>query len=564
MYAGPSPPCAGGAGRRRSELGGEPVGELAGAVGRGVVDHEHAVAVAQHARRARAASPRGSRARCRSAGRRSRASAPPIIATMADLPRNDELAAQFDLLADLMELEGADAFRIGAYRKAAARIRETPTSVAQLALDGQGEGAAGDRQDDRGEDRRGRRRRRDPRADEAQGGGAGRGGDLHAAARGSARRRRGGSGRSSGSRPSTSCGRPPRRSSCAVSPGSAPGPRRRSSTALAKPQAAEGPHRALLGTTLPKLRAVVDELRAHPAAVEVSIAGSARRFRETVRDLDLIATATDPPALIEHFCSLPWVVEVAAKGDEGDRRLAGRAPLRPARRPARVLRQPAAALHRLEGPQRRAARGGGPARLLGLRVRDHRGRDAARCTASRPRRRSTASSATSGSRPSCARTAASSRPRARASCRRSSSSATCAATCTRTRPGRTARTRSRRWSRGASGGLRLLRDLRPLAPAARRPAAAAGGAIDALNELVPLRILKGIEVNIRPDGTLDVADEDLATLDWVVASVHSRFDHAPDRARLRGDGEPVRRLHRPPDEPQDRQARRRRRSTSSA
>jgi DNA polymerase (family 10) len=53
-----------------------------------------------------------------------------------------------------------------------------------------------------------------------------------------------------------------------------------------------------------------------------------------------------------------------------------------------------------------------------------------------------------------------------------------------------------------------------------------GEAIDALNELVkPFRILKGIEVNIRPDGTLDVSEQDLATRDWVVASVHSRFDH---------------------------------------
>src|SRR6201989_1917195 len=59
-----------------------------------------------------------------------------MIAGMADLPRNDALAEQFDLLADLMELEAADSFRIGAYRKAAARIRETPASVAQLALDG--------------------------------------------------------------------------------------------------------------------------------------------------------------------------------------------------------------------------------------------------------------------------------------------------------------------------------------------------------------------------------------------------------------------------------------------
>src|SRR5215471_8466103 len=59
-----------------------------------------------------------------------------MIAGMAELPRNEALAEQFDLLADLMELEAADSFRIGAYRKAAARIRETPASVAQLALDG--------------------------------------------------------------------------------------------------------------------------------------------------------------------------------------------------------------------------------------------------------------------------------------------------------------------------------------------------------------------------------------------------------------------------------------------
>ena len=80
-------------------------------------------------------------------------------------------------------------------------------------------------------------------------------------------------------------------------------------------------------------------------------------------------------------------------------------------------------------------------------------------------------------------------------------------------------------------------------------------AIDALNEQVaPFRILKGIEVNIRADGSLDVADEDLATLDWVVASVHASFDNDPTERVLRRDGEPVRRLHRPPDRPEDRQA----------
>ena len=59
-----------------------------------------------------------------------------IDRAMKALPRNAELAAQFDLLADLMELEGADGFRISAYRRAASRINETGSSVAQLALDG--------------------------------------------------------------------------------------------------------------------------------------------------------------------------------------------------------------------------------------------------------------------------------------------------------------------------------------------------------------------------------------------------------------------------------------------
>ena len=55
-------------------------------------------------------------------------------------------------------------------------------------------------------------------------------------------------------------------------------------------------------------------LREHPAADRVSEAGSARRRKETVRDLDIIATASDPKALIEYFTKLTWVSEIAAKG----------------------------------------------------------------------------------------------------------------------------------------------------------------------------------------------------------------------------------------------------------
>src|SRR5947209_5050789 len=52
------------------------------------------------------------------------------------LPKNSDLAAQLELLADLIELEGGDAFRVAAYRRAASRILETGGSVAQLALEG--------------------------------------------------------------------------------------------------------------------------------------------------------------------------------------------------------------------------------------------------------------------------------------------------------------------------------------------------------------------------------------------------------------------------------------------
>ena len=58
-----------------------------------------------------------------------------IAAVATKLPSNAELAEHFELLADMLELDGADAFRLAAYRRAAARIRESAVPVAQLALD---------------------------------------------------------------------------------------------------------------------------------------------------------------------------------------------------------------------------------------------------------------------------------------------------------------------------------------------------------------------------------------------------------------------------------------------
>ena len=106
-------------------LGREPVGELAGPVRRAVVDHEHAVVGRRAARAARdhrlevLALVVGGEADGRACGTR------PIIAAMAaTLPRNAEVAEQLELLADMLELEGAGVVpraRLPARRAARAR-----------------------------------------------------------------------------------------------------------------------------------------------------------------------------------------------------------------------------------------------------------------------------------------------------------------------------------------------------------------------------------------------------------------------------------------------------------
>ena len=61
------------------------------------------------------------------------------------------------------------------------------------------------------------------------------------------------------------------------------------------------------------------ELRRHPAADRVEIAGSARRMTDTCKDLDVIATAHDAAALTEAFGSLEVIDEVRSSGEAGAR-----------------------------------------------------------------------------------------------------------------------------------------------------------------------------------------------------------------------------------------------------
>ena len=77
--------------------------------------------------------------------------------------------------------------------------------------------------------------------------------------------------------------------------------------------------RLLLSKALAIAEALAAALREHPAAGRVEIAGSARRMAETCRDLDLVATASDPAALAAAFCDLPLIAEAGRSGTAGAR-----------------------------------------------------------------------------------------------------------------------------------------------------------------------------------------------------------------------------------------------------
>jgi DNA polymerase (family X) len=230
------------------------------------------------------------------------------------LPRNAELADQLDLLADLSEILDEESFKVIAYRRAAGRIRESAVPIAELALAG------------RAKELPGIGKTIESKVVEVV-----EDGEMHALTK-----RRGlvppgvveflrlpGVGPKTAARIWTQLGI----TSLDGLKGAAEEGRLRDLSgmgarseekilkALEAGVGGQPEERRLLGQGLPAVRRIVAELAAHPAATAVSEAGSARRRRETVRDLDLIATSTDGPALIAAFCEGDWVSEVAARGE---------------------------------------------------------------------------------------------------------------------------------------------------------------------------------------------------------------------------------------------------------
>jgi DNA polymerase (family 10) len=229
------------------------------------------------------------------------------------LPRNAELADQLDLLADLSEILAEESFKVIAYRRAAGRIREAPVPIAELALEGKAKELPGigktieNKVVEVVED-----------------------GEMHALTK---RRslvpagvveflRLPGVGPKTAARIWTQLGitsldglkTAAEQGRLRELPGMGVRSEQKILGALQAGVGEQDEERRLLGTALPAVRRVVAELTAHPSAIAVSEAGSVRRRRETVRDLDLIATSSDPAALIDVFCSGDWVAEVAARG----------------------------------------------------------------------------------------------------------------------------------------------------------------------------------------------------------------------------------------------------------
>jgi DNA polymerase (family 10) len=71
----------------------------------------------------------------------------------------------------------------------------------------------------------------------------------------------------------------------------------------------------LLGAISPLANDMLDTLRTHPEISRVTVAGSFRRAKETVHDLDFLVATKEPKLVCEDFTTLPQVESVIACGE---------------------------------------------------------------------------------------------------------------------------------------------------------------------------------------------------------------------------------------------------------
>jgi len=73
--------------------------------------------------------------------------------------------------------------------------------------------------------------------------------------------------------------------------------------------------RRLRAVVEPQASRLVDALRTLPAVVVADAAGSLRRLRATVRDIDLVVASTQPAAVMDHFSTLAELEQIDERGE---------------------------------------------------------------------------------------------------------------------------------------------------------------------------------------------------------------------------------------------------------
>ena len=447
------------------------------------------------------------------------------------LPRNAEIADQLDLLADISEILAEESFKVIAYRRAATRIRETPGPVAELALAG------------RATDLPGIGKTIEQKVVEIA-----TDGEMHALTR---RRekvppgvvdflRLPGVGPKTAARIWTELGvttldglkTAAEDGRLRVISGMGQKSEEKILAALAAGAGRKAPRddRGLLGRALPAVHDIVEQLSAHGAAIAVSEAGSVRRRRETVRDLDFIATSSEPPSLIAAFCDADWVSEVVARGAT-KATVVGHQGLRfdlrvvPPECFGNVLQHFTGSKDHNVSLREDAQRRGLSISEYGVTTVET-GEVVTHATEEElyeylgydwipPELRESDGELAAAREHALPALVELADLRGEMHCHSTWSS-----------DGKGSVEEMALESKRRGYKYMCLTDhshyLR------ERRLEAQWKEIDAVNERVkPFRILRGIEVNIRADGSLDVDDDVLAQLDWVVASIHTAFDRSP-------------------------------------
>lgn len=73
--------------------------------------------------------------------------------------------------------------------------------------------------------------------------------------------------------------------------------------------------RYILGFVLPQVRDIENRLKSVQGVTKVVASGSVRRWKETIGDADFLVISKDHPKVMDFFVSMPEVVDVVSKGD---------------------------------------------------------------------------------------------------------------------------------------------------------------------------------------------------------------------------------------------------------